>query len=75
MGLDQVGLPQMIIMNTKAMKKWGIVLFTLVIAIVAVNFAMVSAGNGSLFDVIRIQLSHISLLEKTVIPGGGIPGG
>jgi hypothetical protein len=65
----------MIIMNTKAMKKWGIILFTVVIAIVAVNFAMVYTGNGSLFDVIRIQLSHISLMEKTVIPGGGIPGG
>ena len=56
------------------MKKWGIVLFTVVIAIEAVNFAMVYAGNGSLFDVIKIQLSQISLMEKTVLPGGGLPG-
>ena len=61
-------------MNTKAMKKWGIILFTVVIAIVAVNFAMINAGNDSLFDVIRIQTSKISdfiIMEKELIGGGG----
>ena len=61
-------------MNTKNMKKWGIILFTVVFAIVAVNFAMAYTGNGSLIDVIRIQASQISaLLEKTTLPGGGLP--